>query len=101
MTKSTQDILVENEKLAKELLAPRADEIDRERRFPRENIQALGRSGLLGLVVPKEYGGIGAGIPEMAQVLDPMAQACASTAMVMLMHYCGTAVIVAKGSAEL
>ena len=30
MTKSAQDLLVENEKLAKELLAPRADEIDRD-----------------------------------------------------------------------
>ena len=101
MTKSAQDLLVENEKLAKELLAPGADEIDRERRFPRRNIQELGRSGLLGLVVPLEFGRAGAGIPEMAQVLERMAQACASTAMVTLMHYCGTAVIVAKGSAVL
>ncbi|MGA2073990.1 MAG: acyl-CoA dehydrogenase family protein [Terriglobia bacterium] len=101
MTKSAQDLLVENEKLAKELLAPGADEIDRERRFPRQNIQELGRSGLLGLVVPLEFGGAGAGIPEMAQALERMAQACASTAMVTLMHYCGTAVIASRGSAVL
>lgn len=101
MTKSAQDLLVENEKLATNVLAPRADEIDRERRFPRQNIQELGRNGLLGLVVPLEYGGAGAGIPQMAQVLERMAQACASTAMVTLMHYCGTAVIAAQGSATL
>jgi alkylation response protein AidB-like acyl-CoA dehydrogenase len=101
MTKSAQDLLQENEKLAKEVLAPRADEIDRTRRFPRQNIEELGRSGLLGLVVPTEYGGAGAGLPEMVQVLERMAQACASTAMVTLMHYCGTAVIAAKGSAAL
>jgi alkylation response protein AidB-like acyl-CoA dehydrogenase len=100
MTKSAKDLLVENEKFAKDVLARRADEIDRERRFPRENVQALGRNGLLGLVVPQEFGGAGAGIPEMAQVLECMAQACASTAMVTLMHYCGTAVIAAKGSAS-
>jgi len=101
MAKAVQDLLIENMRLAEELLAPRADEIDRERRFPRENIQELGGNGLLGLVVPQEYGGAGAGIPEMAQVLERMAQACASTAMVTLMHYCGTAVIAAKGSATL
>jgi alkylation response protein AidB-like acyl-CoA dehydrogenase len=101
MTKSVQDLLEENEKLAKAVLAPRADEIDRMRHFPRQNIQELGRSGLLGLAVPTEYGGAGAGLPEMAQVLECMAQACASTAMVTLMHYCGTAVIAAKGSATL
>ena len=101
MTKSAHDLVLENEKLAKDLLAPHADEIDRTRRFPRENIQAFGHSGLLGLVVPVEYGGAGAGIPEMAQILERMAQACPSTAMVTLMHYCGTAVIAAKGSAKL
>ena len=101
MTKSAQDLLVENQKLAKELLAVHADEIDRARRFPRQNIQELGRSGLLGLVVPLEYGGAGAGIPEMSEILERMAEACPSTAMVVLMHYCGTAVIAARGSATL
>jgi alkylation response protein AidB-like acyl-CoA dehydrogenase len=101
MTKSVQDLLAENERLATELLASHADEVDRSRRFPRQNIQELGRSGLGGLVVPLEYGGAGAGIPEMAQVLERMGQACPSTAMVTLMHYCGTAVIAAKGNAGL
>ena len=101
MTQSIKDLVAENEKLASEFLAPNADEIDRTRSFPRKNIQELGRSGLLGLLVPVEYGGAGAGIAEMAQILETMAQACASTAMVTLMHYCGTAVIAAKGSAEL
>lgn len=101
MTRSVQDLLAENERLAKELLACRADEVDRARCFPRQNIQELGRSGLLGLMVPLEYGGAGAGITEMAQALERMAQACPSTAMVTLMHYCGTAVIAAKGSGTL
>jgi alkylation response protein AidB-like acyl-CoA dehydrogenase len=101
MTKSAQVLLEENEKLAKAILAPRADEIDRTRRFPRQNIEELGRRGLLGLTIPTEYGGAGAALPEMAQVLERMAQACASTGMVALMHYCGTAVIAAKGSTTL
>ena len=101
MTKPVQDLLIENEKLATELFAPHADEVDRTRSFPRRNIEALGRSGLLGLTVPTEYGGAGGGIPEMAKVIERMAQACASTAMVTLMHYCGTAVIAAKGNAAL
>lgn len=101
MTKSVQELLAENERLATELLASHADEVDRARRFPRQNIQELGRSGLGGLVVPLEYGGAGAGIPEMAHVLERMAEACPSTAMVTLMHYCGTAVIAARGGAAL
>src|SRR2546425_8835309 len=54
-----------------------------------------------GLLFPLEYGGAGAGIPEMSEILERMAEACPSTAMVVLMHYCGTAVIAARGSATL
>ncbi len=96
-----EDLLAQNERLAREILAPGADEVDRGRRFPRENLEALGRAGLLGLLVPPGYGGAGGGIPEMSSALDQMAQGCPSTAMVALMHYCGTAVLVAKGSAKL
>jgi len=91
-------ILAENEKLSHEMLRGNADQIDQARRFPRENLRALGNAGVLGLLIPPQYGGVGAGLAEMSQVLDMQAQNCASTAMVVLMHYCSTSVIVAKGS---
>lgn len=96
--KSVEELIAENERLSVEVFAPHADEIDGCRRFPRENIDALGRSGLLGLLVPTAYGGVGGGIREMSQILDRIGQSCASTAMITLMHYCGTAVLVAKAS---
>jgi len=46
MTKSIADLVSENEKLAKDVLAPAADEVDRTRRFPRQNLLELGRRGL-------------------------------------------------------
>jgi alkylation response protein AidB-like acyl-CoA dehydrogenase len=91
-------ILAENEKLSREMLRGNADQIDQARRFPRENLRALGTAGVLGLLIPTQYGGAGAGVAEMSQALDMQAQNCASTAMVVLMHYCSTSVIVAKGS---
>jgi len=91
-------VLAENEKLSQELLRANADSIDQLRRFPRENIQALGRSGVLGLLIPAQYGGTGAGLAEMSHILEVQAQSCPSTAMVTLMHFCATAAIAAKGS---
>lgn len=93
-----QAVLAANEKLSQELLRASADSIDQSRRFPRENLEALGKAGVLGLLIPVQYEGSGAGLAEMSQVLEVQAQSCASTAMVTLMHLCATAAIVAKGS---
>ena len=91
-------VLAENERLSKEMLRANADQIDQARRFPRENLQALGKAGVLGLLIPAQYGGAGGGLAEMSQVLDAQAQNCASTGMVTLMHYCATAAIAARAS---
>ncbi len=95
------ELLNKNETLAREVLAPAADEVDQNRRFPRENIEALGQAGVLALLVPREYGGAGGGLAEMSRVLTTMAEACASTAMVVLMHYCGAAAVIARGGPKL
>jgi alkylation response protein AidB-like acyl-CoA dehydrogenase len=94
-------VLAANEKLSQEMLRASADQIDQSRRFPRENLQALGKAGVLGLLIPAPYGGAGAGLAEMSQVLETQAQNCASTAMVTLMHFCATAAIVAQASEAL
>jgi alkylation response protein AidB-like acyl-CoA dehydrogenase len=96
-----QSLLASNQYVSKMVLGANADQVDQGRLFPRENIKALGQAGLFGLLVPAEFGGAGGGLAEMAQVLDVQAQNCSSTAMVMLMHYCATAVISSKASHEL
>ena len=71
--------------------APRAAGVDRDAAFPQDSIAALGANGLLGLTVPKAYGGLGQGPRTAAAVIDAVAQRCPSTAMVYLMHLCGVA----------
>jgi hypothetical protein len=93
-----QALLAANKKLSREMLRANADHIDQSRQFPRENLTALGKSGVLGLLVPTQFGGAGAGLAEMSQVIEAQAQNCAPTAMVTLMHFCATAVIAAKAS---
>ncbi|MPZ25666.1 MAG: acyl-CoA dehydrogenase [Micromonosporaceae bacterium] len=63
-----------------------AAEVDAEGAFPRHAIDDLRDGGLLGLTVPVEAGGLGAGPHELVTALSAVAQACGSTAMVYLMH---------------
>ncbi|HLH68334.1 MAG TPA: acyl-CoA dehydrogenase family protein [Candidatus Dormibacteraeota bacterium] len=74
-----------------------AIEVDRTGSFPRRSIEALAETGLLGLISSTEVGGRGEGLRAAATVIERLARSCASTAMVTLMHYCGTAVVEAYG----
>jgi alkylation response protein AidB-like acyl-CoA dehydrogenase len=85
------------EKVATDVIRPAAAEIDQNGAFPRAAMDALSRSGLLGLISSKEVGGMGEGLRAAAMVIERVAQECASTAMVLCMHYAGTAVIEAHG----
>lgn len=95
-----RDLQATAHRLAETVLQPRAAAIDRERRFPRENLAALADAGLLGLLVPTNYGGQGGTLTDFALVCEELGWGCASTAMCFLMHACGCAVIAAKATPE-
>jgi alkylation response protein AidB-like acyl-CoA dehydrogenase len=81
--------------IASNVLAPSASQNDKDGRFSTGAIAALGESGLLGLLLPVDYGGAGLGPRTFAVVTTTLAEADASVAMVYLMHILGTATIVA------
>lgn len=74
-----------------------ADEVDRQARFPRDTIDALGAAGLLGLTVATQHGGLGAGPREAYAVTEAIARHCPSSGMVLTMHYAATAVLQTAG----
>ena len=78
-----------------ESIASSAAAVDREGRFPEEGIAALRESGLLALCMPPAFAGPGGGPLEMVQVVERVAGACASTAMVYVMHVVGAQTLVA------
>lgn len=78
-----------------EVVAPGAKENDTTARFPQKAIEELGRTGLLGLIVPVQHGGMGQGPMEAARVVASLSEADASVGMVYLMHLAGTACITA------
>src|ERR1041384_7759556 len=76
------EIVAEAKRISQTVLAEHADRTDRERRFPREGIEALAAAGLLGLTVPAEHGGLGRGPQVFTQVVEELALTCGSTAMI-------------------
>jgi alkylation response protein AidB-like acyl-CoA dehydrogenase len=86
-----QRIVADAATAADNVLAKQAAQVDRDATFPEQSLAALGERGLLGLTIAQEFGGLGQGLRTMAAVLDTVAQRCPSTAMVYLMHLCGTA----------
>jgi len=85
------------EQVIADVVAPAAVDIDQNGTFPKAALDALGAAGLLGLISAKEVGGQGYGHRAATEVIERLAQECGSTAMVVCMHYAGTAVIEAYG----
>ena len=72
--------------LARTEFAPKAMERDKTKEFPVDNLKKLGELGLMGMMVPPEYGGSGADTISYVVALAEVAYACASTAVVMSVH---------------
>jgi len=66
---------------AEKELAPRAEAIDRENKFPMDMWKKMGDLGLLGLTVSEEYGGSDMGYLEHAIVMEELSRASASVAL--------------------
>lgn len=67
-------------------LRAKAEQADRDGAFPREHIDTLRDAGLLGLIVPEEYGGLGGTLRDLAAATYAMGSACPSTALAFFFH---------------
>lgn len=71
---------------AREQLAPGAAARDREHRFPREQLSEMGELGLLGMLVPEEYGGSNTGTLAYAAALEEIAAGDGPCSTIMSVH---------------
>ena len=78
-------IRTEIRQLVDEVIRPNAEKTD-SGVFPRENLEALGRAGWNGVLIPKEYGGLGLDHVAFSIVAEEIGRACASTGLVYVMH---------------
>jgi acyl-CoA dehydrogenase len=83
--------------LGADVLAPAAEAVDRDARFPHEAIAALREARLLSAMVPPALGGMGCSVADMGAVCEALGQYCANAAMVFAMHQIQVACLVQHG----
>ena len=87
-------------RVARDVIAPRAAEVDREGRYPEDYFEAFRDEGLLGLAFPREYGGSGAGTLGLAIAIEEVAKYDSSAGLMLLTTRLATAAVMMAGTPE-
>lgn len=93
--KDIQDIV---RQYAQEKVKPLADTIDKEARYPAENIEGLTEMGVMGINIPELYGGSEMDELTKCLVIIELAKVCASTAVIVDVHYLVSDIILSMGT---
>jgi alkylation response protein AidB-like acyl-CoA dehydrogenase len=87
-------------KIAQEKIKPRAREIDETEEYPQDLFEVFRDSGMLGLCVPEEHGGSGAGILGLAIAIEEVAKYSNAAALMLLLTRLPTGPVMIAGSPE-
>ncbi|MBE0615682.1 MAG: acyl-CoA dehydrogenase family protein [Burkholderiales bacterium] len=81
----SQKMLVElADRMGREQFAPKAARWDREHEYPYENVEALRRAGLLGMTIPKKFGGPERPLIDVVLAIEQIAKYCGVTARIVV-----------------
>ena len=81
-----QAFLASIRRIADEVAAPNADDVDRNARFPAETVEALRADRALSALIPEEYDGGGVSFEAIAAACFELGRRCGASAMVFAMH---------------
>ncbi|MEM7194750.1 MAG: 3-sulfinopropanoyl-CoA desulfinase [Pseudomonadota bacterium] len=79
LNRDQQELKASAQRLAEEVIAPRAAEVDQSESYPWDNVSALTDAGFMGMTIPEEFGGRGLGYLEAVLVIEEMAKVCGVT----------------------
>ena len=65
---------------------PLAAEIDETERFPAETVRKMAQRGMLGIYLPREYGGAGADYLSYVLAVEELSRVCATTGVILSAH---------------
>jgi acyl-CoA dehydrogenase len=88
------------QQLARERIAPRAEQLDRTAEFPWDNVRAINELGLNAMFVPEAYGGAPLSYTTYLACVREISAACAATGIVWSTNYHGMKPLIDWGSEE-
>ena len=71
---------------AEKEVKPLAAEVDETERFPMETVEKMAKLGIMGIPVPKEYGGAGADNVLYTMAVEELSRVCATTGVIVSAH---------------
>lgn len=72
------------DRMGREQFAPKAARWDRKHEYPHENVQALRGAGLLGMTIPRKFGGPERPLIDVVLVIEQIAKHCGVTARIVV-----------------
>jgi alkylation response protein AidB-like acyl-CoA dehydrogenase len=85
---------------AEKVIAPEAEKIDQEAEFPRNIVGAMGAQGLLGIMLPEDYGGMEGDITSLCLVAEEIAKVSGTCSWIVVIQAMGTLPLLLEGSKE-
>ncbi|MHA2610596.1 MAG: acyl-CoA dehydrogenase family protein [bacterium JZ-2024 1] len=86
--------------IAEQVVRPHAALWDEEEKYPYEAIEALRKEGLLGVWIPKEYGGLGAGVLNLCIVVEELSRVDGGTGVAYAVNALASFPIIVGGTEE-
>ena len=87
-------------RVAREVVAPRAAEVDRDAAYPEDFFAAFREADLLGITLPQAAGGADAGTVALALAVEEVAKYCCSAGLMLLLSSLGTHAVKLFGTKE-
>jgi len=100
LDKTNLDFRARARHIAETVVRPIAAELDRDNKYPWPVIEALKKDGLMGVWIPKEYGGLGAGVLNLCIVVEELSRACGGVGVAYAVNALGSFPIILGGSEE-
>ncbi|MEI9479498.1 MAG: acyl-CoA dehydrogenase family protein [Deltaproteobacteria bacterium] len=97
--KEREEWRIKAKEVAKNIVAPRAKEIDAEGEFAWDIVDAFAQRGFLSLLIPKEYGGGEVDTTSFCTIVEEIAYYCASSALLVIDQNVGLMPVVLGGGA--